>query len=104
MFGNLSALTDALPKVLEMIPQAQEFMSEWIKFMHHLTGKVNRIDERTETIDSKVSLLLTKEEPHSAPEIFSDVLAMSRDDPRIRDLKPAWVGENGKSTYFQHIQ
>jgi hypothetical protein len=95
------------------MPQAQEFMGEWVKFMRHLKGKLDRIDDRTEAIENlqtltvpaiddaaeaiddvsdKLTLLMS--ETNITPELHSDVLQMASTDPRNaspRDTGERWT-------------
>lgn len=79
-----------LPVISEMAPKAHEFMFEWIKFMNFLKGKLDRIDERTESTDNKVSYLIAREEPHARPDIYMEILELAAADPRnaIKDHIP----------------
>lgn len=93
MFG-LDKIMDALPEILKMQPKVEEFMSAWTAFMNKLGDDVKHQDAMAQTIDNKVSFLITQSEEISdkltmlmsetnlTPELQNDVWQMAQSDPR----------------------
>lgn len=76
MFGGMGDLAAALPEIMKLAPQAQEFMGHWFEFM-------KRIDVRTETIDNKLTTVIAMlSEDRMTASVHDEVLIHSRNDPR----------------------
>lgn len=82
------------PDTMEAFRQAPQFMDAWTKFMLHLRERLSYGESRLETIDNKLSyvvsrvdeanerLVLIMSETNLTPVIHTAALAMAAADPR----------------------
>lgn len=98
------SLGKALPEIMKMAPQAQEFMGAWLEFMNRLGRKLDYSEAKLETLDNRTSyiareidtanerLVMLMSETNLTPELHAEALMMANADPRNHNL--AWTGEN----------
>jgi hypothetical protein len=105
-------MAKALPEVTKMLPQVQEFMAAWLQFMNRIGEKTNRIEslsevsannsatiiERIGELDDKLTMFMS--ETSLTQDMQDSIEHMSMSDPRQAELKPAWVGNDGRKIFF----
>ena len=65
----------------EAISRLPAFFDEWLKFMHSIGRKLDRVDERLDGVDSKLQMLLNGPQLVT-PELHAVVAEWAVDDPR----------------------
>lgn len=78
MFDFMKLIADAQQS--NIFADLPKFMSAWTKFMQDIGAATKRNTALLETIDNKLTLLMS--ETNLTPELHSDVIAMAAADPR----------------------
>lgn len=91
---DFASLGKALPELVKMAPQAQEFMTAWLQFMDRLGRKLDYSESKLETLDNRTAyiarevdtanerLVMLMSETNLTPELHHEALMMANSDPR----------------------